>query len=170
MKDLDTWFYVIIFILYVGAQIWKGLKKAKQSQPAQQPQVSDTIPVGERRQTIAKKKRKKFSFDDLLKEFEKGFEQEKQSEQPVDLPTEVSDEYTPPVYEGLEQYETELTSSFEEEKDVPLMGSLTSSDGERDEKYKIKQVEENPFAKILHEPDGVRKAIIMSEILNRKYS
>ena len=170
MKDLDTWFYVIIFVFYVGAQIWKGLKKSKQSQPPQQPQVSDSIPVGERSQTTVKKRRKKFSFDDLLKEFEKGFEQERQPEQPVDLPPEVSNEYTPPVYEGLEQYEPELTSSFEEEKDVPVRESITSSDRERDERYKIKQVEENPFAKILQEPDGARKAIILSEILNRKYS
>ncbi len=170
MKDLDTWFYVIIFVFYVGAQIWKGLKKAKQSNPPQQSQVSDSIPVGEKSQTTVEKRRKKFSFDDLLKDFEKGFEQERQPEQPVDLPTEVSDEYIPPVYEGLEHYAPELTSSFEEEKDDLVREDITSSDGERDDNYKIKQVEDNPFAKILHEPDGARKAIILSEILNRKYS
>ncbi len=171
MKDLDTWFYVIIFVFYVGAQIWKGLKKAKQSPPAPQPEVSDTIPVGEKRRNTVEKRRKKFSFDDLLKEFENGFEQERQPEQAVDLPPEVSEEYVPPVYEGLEHYTPELTSSFDEEKNDPVIEGLTSTDGgERSEKYKIHKEKENPFAKIFHEPDGARKAIILSEILNRKYS
>ena len=167
MKDLDTWFYVIIFIFYVGAQIMKGLKKAKQSHPAQQPTVPDAMPVGKQGQPRAEKKRKRFSFDDLLNEFEKGFEQEKQPKRQIELPPEIPEEPVPD-YSGQLHNEPEYVSPVDNDKPL-LKEDQSVPESNRDINYKIKVKEKNIFAEILSEPDGVRKAIILSEILNRKY-
>jgi len=171
MKDLDTWFYVIIFVFYIGAQIWKGLKKARQSQPAQQPVVPDSIPVGGKRQIRVEKRRKKFSFDDLVREFEEGFVQERQPEKQIELPPEIPEESTIPYTSGQLKDEPEFVSSFEEEKTYNSLfdEDMVVPESERNIKYRIKTKEENTYAKILKEPDGVKKAIILSEILNRKY-
>jgi len=39
----------------------------------------------------------------------------------------------------------------------------------RSENYTVKEEEESEFIKILREPDGAKKAIVLSEIINRKY-
>lgn len=178
MKDFDTWFYVIAFVFYIVAQIVRGYKKSKSKnapakQPRQTPQQQRKVamPVEGQMQPMSKKRRKKFSFDDLLKEFEQSFEEKKPPVASHNIPEQkIVDKYAVPVSTerkldeyGYPIYETENKHNavVENEKQELVFS--------RDAKFKIEEKVENPYARILKEPDGLKKAVVLSEILNKKY-
>ncbi len=183
MKDFDTWFYVIAFVFYIIAQIYRGYKKTKAAPPppktSRQPRrTGDQVPVPVEVHTkpVRKKSKKRFSFDDLLKEFEESFAEEKRPE-PV---RESPEKYEKEVFKGYSETESYETENVRTEQ-PPIKGletlestmdtkpGKTELEFTRSEDYKIQKNVENPYAKILREPDGLKKAIILSEILNRKY-
>jgi hypothetical protein len=42
-------------------------------------------------------------------------------------------------------------------------------DFERNEKYQMKETEVSDFVEMLRDPNGAKNAIVLSEIINRKY-
>jgi hypothetical protein len=42
-------------------------------------------------------------------------------------------------------------------------------DFERNQNYKLEEVEESDFLRLLKAPNGARNAIVLGEIINRKY-
>ncbi len=180
MKDFDTWFYVIAFVLYMVVQIWRGYKKTKNAPAPPQKQrqegnARDWVPgpVEMPPKPAAKKQKKRFSFDDLLKEFEESFEESK----PPAPAREISEQ---DVFKDYSETESPETDYADHEWPSTLQPEVTKKNPivkdqkdeikfGRSEDYKILEKIENPYSKILKEPDGLKKAVILSEILNRKY-
>ena len=185
MKDFDTWFYVIAFVFYIVAQILRGYKKAKnaapkpkkapQQRPGHPVQEHVPVPAAARQKPQTKKHKKRFSFDDLLREFEETL-QEKQVQE-VEPPKDIAAENE---FKGYSETGSEETTREDRAKTLrpveETRNRLNVEEDEidplkffRDEDYKMQVKVENPYAKILKEHDGLKKAVVLSEILNPKY-
>ncbi len=192
MKDFDTWFYVIAFVFYIVAQIMRGYKKAKNAKPQpQKPRQPETMrervpgptPTATKPQPAPKKRSKRFSFDDLLKEFEESFEGKPYPEpesKPVPKPQPGKNVVIETGFKGYSDTEFEESDYDDRAKVLQPVGKAEkrppaekqdpgSRDFTRSEGYKIEEKIENPYARMLKEPEGLKKAIVLSEILNRKY-
>jgi len=170
--DFESLLPIAIGVIYLINRVLKERKKQKQKRsesPAGRQQTSQPTP-----QRGGAPKKKPFTFDDILKEFEKNLAGEEEFEQEKPLPVEeirynkpqpvsVKQEKKPNIYETFEgaSYET---------PDVLAEDRSENEAFSRNENYKImEEEEENEFIKLLREPDGPKKAIVLSEILNRKH-
>ncbi len=151
-------FYIILAVIALISQL---LKKRKAAPPP---------PVSRPGQGKAQPQKKPFSFEEILKEFQAEILQEERVPEPVAKPVETQRKPVPPrsrkpkafeAYEGA-SYETLETDS--EEIDEKLKRY------KRDEHYSLDKSERHPILDVLQSEDGPKNAIILSEILNRKYS
>lgn len=162
--DLENLLPLVLAAIYILSRVFKAKPKkdspGKPARPRQSP-APDVV------QHKTSEQRKPFSFEDLLKEFERNLAGEELVEEkpmPVEAleykkpePAIAESERSPYfTYEGL-TYET-----------IPEKEESKDSD-EIPDYYKPVEVEENEFIKMLREPNGARNAFVMSEIFNRKY-
>jgi hypothetical protein len=169
MEDLDIYLYIILFVIYAVSRVFKGIKKAAPKPPVQ---GSPQQPQGGQPTQTAPPKRKPFSFEDLLKEFEEAAT-EKKSPPPVREEVAVEPPPPPPIpkvsserskYESYEGMSLETIPGPVEDIGKRKIGY------ERNKKYSLDTRSPSIYAKMLANPDGAKKAIILSEIINRKYS
>lgn len=163
MDDIQIVVYIILILFGIVSKV---LKKKKEV-----PNKTATPATGQRKTNHSSgqgQKKAPMSFEDLLKEF---------TEEPPSTPkhqeTEVVD------YEDFDyKDETEIQRIFEEsvaaskkyeeasQGDDRHTGNFTHFEGYSEEDT---EEEESEYAKLLQDDESAKKAIILSEILNRKY-
>jgi len=156
MDDIQIILYIIFAVIAILARAFKSDKK-KPPKPTQQPADSE-------------QREQPQSFEDLLKEFTGETKQTKQPE--------------PQSYESLEEYsfdDDELRRTYEssvkEAKELKTIDELVDLDDDRHtgsfQHFRgYEEPEEdvtNELVETLQDAEGARKAIILSEIMNRKY-
>jgi hypothetical protein len=162
--DLENLLPLLFAAIYIISRFLKSKPKQNApNRPAQRQQGG---------QTAASPTRKKaFSFEDILKEFEKNLAGEQYEEEkplPVEemhferskpAPVVVEEKKSPyHSYEGMSYEDEEKPVLVEKEKEF-----------ERNEKYQMKETELSDFVQMLRDPNGAKNAIVLSEIINRKY-
>ena len=166
MDNLENYLYVLFAVIYIISRIIKARSKQKKESPQQQTH---------RHSQAQPKPKKGFSFEDILKEFEKnlaGEGEEMEHEKP--LPVKEIKHVKPsaiPVKPALEKsqnpYEAYQGNSFKSIKEEIEMEKESSFS--RSENYSIKDDVANEYVKMLQNPEGFKNAIVLSEIINRKY-
>ncbi|MBX2962771.1 MAG: hypothetical protein KF687_09680 [Cyclobacteriaceae bacterium] len=191
MDNLQFWLYVIIGVIYLISQVRKKAKsQAPQPKPStRRPDPETTMFKPQSQPQQQSTAPKPISFEDLLREITEG---KTTSAEPVEQPYKTEPEYvdyddnledeedtyqpvipdyqkTDPIYKQYEQAKAYdyASNSLEESlklEDVNMrFGRFTEFDA-------VKQrgmLEE--YTQDLRNPDGFKKAIILSEILNRKH-
>ena len=168
MEDLKIWVYVIIGAIYLISRAMK--KKEPENQKPRSPLETEDE-VGPARKAPA-------SFEDLLREFSQ--EQQETPRRTVQE-ADVVDDPKPAVEETI-RLEGEKRHFADEESRAIYERSIQEAEGahisyERDEHFKMKGLEKeeshNEFAsdlkKMLQSPTDAKKAVVLSEILNRRY-
>lgn len=166
MDNLENYFYILFAVIYIISRIIKARSKQKQSTPQQQGQRR-VQPTGQQRQ----KPKKTFSFEDILKEFEKnlaGEEEEAAYEKPLPV-KEIKHEKPAPTpvksyVNKPNKYESYQGKSIKEEIELERNTAFV-----RSENYSITDDVASEYVKMLQDPDGFKNAIVLSEIINRKY-
>lgn len=176
MDDIQTWIYIIIGIIYF---IVRSLKK-KAPDPSDQP-----IPKSGGSQPVDTERRRPMTFEELLKEFTdpQGSREEAQE-------TEVLEEEEEPARDRQKEefIEEGKTRRFSDEESRRVYEeSIKKAEGyeieyNTDNKYHSEKLiaiphdheeEEDTLAddikEMFDDPSDARKAIILSEILNRRY-
>ncbi|XOV95083.1 MAG: hypothetical protein ACFHWX_10300 [Bacteroidota bacterium] len=176
MDDIQTWIYIIIGIIYFIVRSLKKKTPNSSEQPmprSSQPQQSDT------------QRRKPLTFEELLKEFTNP-EAGQDTEEAIE---EVEEVERPERERVREEFATEgSTRRFSDEESKRVYEeSIKKAEGFKidystDEKYhteKLKAIlhdheeEESTFAddikEMFNDPQDAKKAVVLSEILNRKY-
>lgn len=156
MDDIQILLY-IIFILF--AIISRALKKKKEapkkhtSSTAQQPSQSQPP-------------RKQLTFEELLKEFTEGHAPVQQEYEEEEEEFNVNnDEEIQRIYQESVRASKEFENSKKKE-DNRHTGNFTHFEGYSEEDT---EEEVSEFAKLLQDEESAKKAIILSEILNKKY-
>jgi hypothetical protein len=162
MEDIQIILYIILAVIAILSRVFKANKQAKQSAPPASGQEGSSKPVK--------------SFEDLLREFTEG-----PTQRPAPAPIyELEEEEEEDDY--FAQRDAEAQRIFQESIYTPAVSSMESlerneglSDSEREFRRFAefdKQEEAGIAADIHHilsEVDGAKKAVVLSEILNRKY-
>ncbi len=174
MDNIQFWLYVIIAVIALIAQMRK--KKRDQSAPAQprpgrtSAQSQQEIGEESRREVV----NKPVSFEDLLKEILEAKEPAIPEPEPEEY-LEVEKETKYREYEKDETFDLYKKSAKEAAESKTLEESIRKLESqvkyEHFEHYEVESAE-HPAARLLKElkePGGMKKAIIFSEILNRKH-
>jgi hypothetical protein len=169
MDNLENYLYIALAVIYILSRVLKAKKQVPpQKQNPAQRQKQPARPI---RQT---QPRKAFSFEDILKEFEKNlageqFEEEKPMpveeiayEKPIQVKPPKPE--TKPYHSPYESYEGTSYESPGNRKEV-IKPEIFS----RSEKYSLKEDLASQYIKMLQNPEGFKNAIVLSEIINRKY-
>ena len=168
MDNLENYLYILFAVIYIISRIIKARGKQKQGTP-QQPGQHKGQPAHQQTQ----KPKKAFSFEDILKEFEKNLAGEEEVAHEKPLPVkEIRHEKPAPVpVTQIEQkpskydsYQGKEYKSIKEEIEESQSSSFT-----RNEKYTLADEVANEYVSMLQNPDGFKNAIVLSEIINRKY-
>ena len=161
MDDITTIIYILIGVLYLIVRAFK--KKKAPVPPTQQTDEGDITT-----QPAAPQRKRSLTFEELLKEI---------SGQPPEEEEEPEEEETPPQpVRSDEEVKSTYQKSIEDAK--------ASKKGEREDitqrhigRFDVEVHEEETetssvakeLAATLRNTDGIRKAIILKEILDRKY-
>jgi hypothetical protein len=179
MNDLELYIYIALALIYFLSRAIR--KKKPVRPPAQKPRSAsdDTY-------QSASPKERPLTFEDLLKEFTGQKEAETLEEEKLIETTEMSsserkNEYEEDLYaENYNSYKEDSYKSYEEvynnSKDLKTIDeqvSLNVIGRKRFDEYIIEKQENihvaNRFRKILKNSDTIRDAIILKEILDRRY-
>jgi len=188
MDNLQFWLYVIIGIIYLITQVRKKAKE--QAPPPQRPvQRQETTPQFRPETQSQQPTQKPISFEDLLREITEAkappqsvpqYEPYKQPEY-VDYDDDVVDEeeaYEPVVtdyrktdpiykkYEDAKAYDY-TSNSLEDTLKLENVDMRFGRFNEFESQKNRNLLEE--YTKDLRDPDGFKKAVILSEILNAKH-
>lgn len=152
------------------SRIIKARSKQKQQQKPVSSQQQQARPQHTRETPPPPPRKKAFSFDDILKEFEKNlageeFQEEKVVEEirhekpaPIAVPAAIEEKPNPfQNYKG----NTAKSASEEIKRTIPVF--------KRSEKFAIKKQVVHPYVKMMRDPDGFKNAVVLSEIINTKY-
>lgn len=172
MDDIQVWIYILFGIIYFLVRAFK--KKEPQSPPSR-PRTSQSQPEPER---------KPVTFEELLREFTEGREEERAprkepvkevSTQKIEQRKEekrnsefeegrtraFADEESRRVYEeSIARAEGAMRSSIENE----FSSKIRRNEDQEEERGVASEIKD-----MLNNPADARKAMILSEILNRKY-
>ncbi|WP_258097088.1 hypothetical protein [Marinoscillum pacificum] len=183
MDDFKIWIYVIAGALYLISRAFKN--KGGDATPAKPVRRSSNAPTG--------RPNKPVSFEELLKEFTEGnssTEEEEYQEQP--RPLEARQVVEERKWAQENKWDDDIRNEgrnrkfADDESRRVYEESIKNAEGakldfERDEHFRIKlkdrkkeeDVNESEFASdiasMLRNPEDARKAVILGEILNRKY-
>lgn len=169
MDDFKIWVYLAFAAIYLISRAMK--KKGPEKKPQSPLQTAEEE---------SPRKKAPASFEDLLREFTEEHEHQETAESEVLAPN--------PVVAPAKQVQEEIRLEGEkrhfadDESRAIYERSIKEAEGseisyERDEHFKMKrreiEEEENEIASelknMLKSPGDARKAVILSEILNRKY-
>jgi len=169
MDNLENYLYLIFAVIYIISRIIKARSKQKEvdsgtGQQGHHNQQTDT-------QNQAKP-RKAFSFEDILKEFEKNLTGEERPEESPFPVHEIRHEKPTPRPEPVPVEKVEKRPSVFDKYQGTRYKTGTKPKEEsftRDEKYTISEDLVSKYTKILKDPEGIRDVVVLSEIFNRKY-
>lgn len=191
MDNLENYLYLVFAVIYIISRILKA--KPKNAEPAPRPSRQPAEPVFETNTDSAPAPRKTMSFEDILKEFEKNISgiPEEKPEPVMESRRQItfSEKEKPEVeeyetYEGTgyenttynrpaHEYEKYQTIAYEDTNfqhetsyDLDLEKRLEFL---RNEKYTIQNNRASELIRMLREPGGAKNAIVLGEIINRKY-
>lgn len=171
MDNFQEYLYVIFAVILIIYRIIKARsKQKKEQQPQSQGQTSR--PSGPQNQ---QKPKKAFSFEDILKEFEKNLSGEEESAHEKPLPVkEIRYEQPAPVAvkrvkETPSPYDSYQGTPYRSIKEEIELDKENESSFVRSENYSIKTSVASEYIKMIQDPQGFKNAIVMSEIINRKY-
>lgn len=172
MKDnLETYLYIFFAVIYVISRIIKARSKKKQAQKPATSQQQQARPQHTSETPPPPPQKKAFSFDDILKQFEKNLAGEESQEEkvveeikeekpvPIALPAVAALEEKPNPFQD---YKNTTVKSAQEIKRVDLVFK-------RNENLAIKAKVVHPYVKMMRNPDGFKNAVVLSEIINTKY-
>ena len=179
MDDLQIYIYLALAAIYFLSRAFKS-KKRSQS-PGKLP---DSDPYNEMPEEQSQRDRP-MTFEDLLKEFSGKKEERKLEEYEETEESEMSsyeeemvtqdsiqpsyDTYNDPGYINYD----EVYQGKDKIKTLDEQVIVEKLDKERHDKYKIIKVKSANYAsrirKILHSKDSIKDAIILKEVLDRKY-
>lgn len=165
MENLETYLYVFFAVVYIISRVIKARAKQNAAQkPAAKPQNQMQPQTANKPQ----QPKKGFSFDDILKEFEKNLRGGEYAEEEAIPVKELK--YEEPVPVAVKAKE-EAPNPFHDYKNVNLRSFEKAQDPifVRNENFKIKENIANEYVKMLRDPNGFRNAVVLSEIINRKY-
>ena len=168
MDNLENYLYVFFAVIYIISRIIKARSKQKHvDSPAPQDHQAQHEVV-----KTQPSPKKAFSFQDILKEFEKNLAGEQPVEEEVFPVEEIR--HTTPIPISAEKIDKtpELYKSHQRASYNSPLQSLSLKEDElftRSDKYSLKQNLVSEYVTMLQDPDGFKKAIILSEIINRKY-
>jgi hypothetical protein len=166
--DLENLLPIVLAAIYILSRFFKAKPKQGKSQRPVTPQKANRPAAMDKKPS----KKKAFTFEDILKEFEKnlaGEDIEEEKPLPVEdieyerpKPVAVEAENHPSKYESYEGTSYETPEILKKDRN-------RKEEFSRSENYAVKEEEESDFIKMLREPDGAKNAIVLSEIINRKY-
>lgn len=157
MDNLGDWLYILILIAVGISSLFSSSKKKKQTGQAPQQPVSD--PGHEEKRTQQPK-----SFWEILEDMQRGIENKE--EQPLPVPQSITTEKKKKTQEK-KQVKTSVIPSHYNEGTRAIKDTLSGQP-----RYSADASEEEAYAlsgESFHSIDELKKAIIYSEILNRKY-
>lgn len=178
MDDYKIWFYLILGVIYILSKVLKKPKNQPGSNPDQS--YSDT--------TSPAPEEKPLSFEELLREITEGKKPASQQEQkPIPTPQYVDyDDNIGEEEQDLEDInydyrnEDKIYETYEKAKKMAferpsLEETLKLREDIKFEKFKEFEEEEkntvlSEYSEAFNDPEGVRKAFVLSEIFNRKYT
>jgi hypothetical protein len=167
MEDSKIIWYIVLGAIYVLSKVFKKKKKPEEQQPYNEAE--------EYQAEVEPEKKTPNSFDEILKELSKEIIPEESKTTPTEIEVDeikhlVSETNPLPTYFPKSDHEikvekaTQLPPKTFAIRDRPLY--------QRNEKFALVE-EENEIAQDIHDflrdVDGPKKAIILSDILNRKY-
>lgn len=166
MDDYKVLLYIIFGVIYLISRVMKSRKK-QQAQQSQQEHSEDS----------SEAPKKEISFEDLLKEFTQGGQQEKtvpQYEEPIE---EEPTRYEEPVVEETTWVgsDEEATSVYERSiRDAETVDMMEQGHDHHLQRFAVYEEDEKDtfladLSDELQEEDGLKKAIIYKEILDRKH-
>jgi hypothetical protein len=179
MDDLELYIYIALALIYFFSRAFRKKKRVKPPQSTQRTSSDDA-------QRPAARTEKPLTFEDLLREFtgqkeEKAFEGEEIIEMGEDVLNDqrydytednLSDTNTGYNQDTYKNYE-EIYGSSKNLKTLDEQVSLDTRGRKRFDTYKIKESENihvaQRFREILKNKNTVKDAIILKEILDRKY-
>lgn len=164
MDDYKVLLYIIFGVIWMISRVMKSRKK-RQAQQQQESEESYKAP------------QKEVSFEDLLKEFTQGDQQEKpvpEYEEPVRYEEPIYEEpiIEKPSWAGSDE---EATSVYERSiRDAETVDMADQGHDHHLERFAVfEEEEEDTFladlSTELQEEDGLKKAVIYKEILDRKH-
>ncbi|MDR3140224.1 MAG: hypothetical protein LBU37_00605 [Tannerellaceae bacterium] len=158
MDNLGDWLYIVILIAVGISSLFSSAKKKKQAgQAPRQP-----IPSAENKGGNTPKPK---SFWELLEEMQNGGQIQEETPRPAPQPVVITEkkkktqEKKKPAKTSVSAYNSEGTSAFRSAPDDQPLDLISLSEEE------AFALQVDSFRNI----DDVKKAIIYSEILNRKY-
>ena len=177
MDNIENYIYIVFAVIYIISRVIKARNKQAKSQQTQQNQKPGQI--GQRPRTAQpqnqQRPKKTFSFEDILKEFEKNLagpdEEEYAHEKPLPVkeikhkrPAPVPVEPVKPAPSPYQAYTGSSAKTIKEEIEMESKSTFV-----RSENYTLKENVASEYIKMLRDPQGFRNAIVLSEIINRKY-
>ena len=179
MDDLQLYIYIALAAIYFLSRAFKGKK------PGQRPgKIPDSNPIDNKSEDPAPREQP-MTFEDLLKEFsghKKEKELEKFEEEEVDDINEYEKELTSQHVEepSYKTYNDPENSNFDDiyqgqgkYKTIDEQVIIEEPVKERFNEYKIHVVKNANYAsrirRILHSKESIKEAIILKEVLDRKY-
>lgn len=182
MDDLQFWLYVIIGVIYLLSRV---MKKQSPKTPADLPETRPEKPVTRFDAPPAKPRApaKTLTFEELLREITESKTQQKPAppeEKYVNYEDDIKDEVQDLEDVNYDYREDTVAKEYAAKEQQAFLRrsleetmSLESTDTTF-EKFKVfeQQAQSNPMDRYLtdfYDPDGLKKALIMSEILQRKF-
>ncbi|MBU2913748.1 hypothetical protein [Reichenbachiella agariperforans] len=161
MDDSNILYYIVLAVIYIISRV---LKKKKQDQTTAESSTDDT---GSGSQQTAQSQP---TFEDLFKQITgESFGTPKTTEPvtPVGYSDDIETEYDPTPEPVLEDY------VYKEEREKPREKIADIIDkNRRAENYEIREDEGDEgdaIREMLQDEDGLRRAVIVSEVFGRKY-
>lgn len=170
MDNIETYLYIALAVIYILSRVLKARKQNAPTRPV--PPKSQSKPTASTQQQP--RPRKAFSFEDILKEFEKNLVGEEFTDEKA-MPVEEIDYEKPKakiskkveqdlVVNPYQAYEGASYESPDYNKEL-----LMHEDFSRNENFSIAKDISNQYMEMLRDPEGFKNAIVLSEIINRKY-
>lgn len=183
MDDLQFWLYVIIGVIYLITQVRKKSKQQQNIPPSKPAQESTTADWQmESRQSTPEKK--PMTFEELLREITEAKESTTQyetTEQPeyVDYDDNIPDEIqevelvdytkTDPIYQQYEDAKSRDYSTYSLEDNSKMESSEMRFGKFREFESESRANLLDLYLKDLRDPEGMKKAVVLSEVLSPKY-
>ncbi len=161
MDNLENYLYLAFAVIYIISRILKA--RGKQSAPQKRPQNPSNHPQPQ------PTRKKAFSFDDIIKEFEKSLGEEQKEPFPTqeikhEKPVPVSVKEVKKTPNKFKEYE-----GTDYKRDRSVIAGKEKSKPSREEEYAIKEKVVSEYVHELQTPEDFKKAFVLSEIINRKY-
>lgn len=172
MDNLENYLYAVFAVIYIISRIIKARSKQQKQKTPRPVQRQSPQPV-QTSQAAPPKKKKAFTFEDILKEFEKNLTGEEDFAHEKPLPVKEIKHERPatvvksPAAKRSNPYESYQGSGHKSIKDEIV--TAESSSFARSENYSMKDKVASQYIEMLRDPQGFKNAIVLSEIINRKY-